>query len=62
MQLKDGERINLDKPRWDQGTYFGRLRHFFVTTNPLNILCRSDELDRAKDIVTRYKYKADNIL
>lgn len=55
LQLEE-RRINLDKPRWDQGTYYGRLRHFFVTTNPLNILCTADELNQAKDIVTRYRW------
>ncbi|CAG7720662.1 unnamed protein product [Allacma fusca] len=48
-------RVNIDEPRWDQGTYWGRARHFFVTTNPLNLLCTSTELDRAKEIVDRYR-------
>jgi len=49
------KRINIDEPRWDQSTYWGRAKHFFVTTNPLNLLCSGKELDDAKDIVTRYR-------
>jgi len=48
-------RVNLDEPRWDQGTYVGRAKHFFSTTNPLNLLCSSDELDKAKELVDKYK-------
>ncbi|CAL8095586.1 unnamed protein product [Orchesella dallaii] len=55
MQQLEEARINIDKPKWDQSTYWGRLRHFFVTTNPANILCTSDELEKAKNIVTRYR-------
>jgi len=54
------KRINIDEPRWNQDTYWGRAKHFFVTTNPLNLLCSSAELDKAKDIVIRYK-KGDEI-
>lgn len=49
-------RVNIDEPRWDQGTYWGRARHFFATTNPLNILVSSEGLDQAKIIVDKYRY------
>lgn len=48
-------RIALDKPRYDQSTYAGRLKHFVATTNPLNVLATDAELDRAKEIVTAYR-------
>lgn len=47
--------INIDEPRWDQNTYWGRAKFFFATTNPLNLLCSSAELDKAKDTVTKYR-------
>eukprot|EP01039_Chlorochromonas_danica_P004275 gene4275-4695_t len=48
-------RINIDRPRYDQTTFEGRARHFFITTNPLNVLASDEELDRAKAIVEAYK-------
>ncbi|GFS32599.1 sideroflexin-1 [Trichonephila inaurata madagascariensis] len=46
-------KININEPHWDQNTYWGRAKHFFTTTNPLNLFCGSSELERAKDIVTK---------
>lgn len=47
--------INLDEPRYDQNTYMGRAKHFFVTTNPLNILASNKQLDEAKKAVESYR-------
>ncbi|KAG8190016.1 hypothetical protein JTE90_000113 [Oedothorax gibbosus] len=49
------EKININEPRWDQNTYWGRAKHFFTTTNPLNLLVSSSELDKAKDLVIKYR-------
>ena len=48
-------RVNIDESRYDQTTYWGRAKHFFTVTNPLNLLTTPAQLDRAKDIVTRYR-------
>ena len=48
-------RVNIDVPRTDQSTYWGRAAHFAVTTNPLNLFATPAALDRSKDIVTRYR-------
>ncbi len=48
-------RLNLEEPRWDQSTYAGRAKHFFTTTNPLNVFASSKDLDWAKDVVTRHR-------
>jgi len=47
--------INIDAPRYDQSTYGGRARHFFITTNPLNLFVSGKALDNAKDIVERHR-------
>lgn len=53
--MSGSERINLDRPRFDQNTFEGRAKHFFITTNPLNVLTDDAELDRAKSIVDAYR-------
>lgn len=47
--------INIDEPRYDQNTYIGRAKHFFVTTNPLNILASNAQLERSKEIVEGFR-------
>ena len=48
-------KINLEEPRYDQSTFMGRAKHFFFTTNPLNVLATGAQLDEAKSVVEKYK-------
>ncbi|XP_014813535.1 PREDICTED: sideroflexin-2 isoform X1 [Calidris pugnax] len=43
--------FNIDAPRWDQGTFVGRLKHFLNITDPRTALVSEEELDRAKALV-----------
>lgn len=53
--MSQPKRVNIDSPRYDQGTFEGRARHFFITTNPLNVLASDKELEKAKAIVDNYR-------
>ncbi|XP_071946954.1 sideroflexin-2-like [Antedon mediterranea] len=54
-QIELPTRLNLDKPRWDQSKFAGRLKHFFNITDPRNALCSENELDAAKQLIEQYK-------
>ena len=47
--------INLDVPRYDQNTFSGRAKHFFVITNPLNVFASGKDLDWAKETLSKYR-------
>lgn len=51
-----GGRIDLSSPRWDQSTFFGRLRHFASITDLRNVFTSQKQLEEAKDLLTLYKY------
>lgn len=53
MTLPDG--VDLTKPKYDQSTYLNRAKHFFLLTNPLNLLASEKDLDRAKRVLSEYK-------
>ncbi|KAK3096078.1 hypothetical protein FSP39_022821 [Pinctada imbricata] len=55
MSSLPAHRINIEEPRYDQETFVGRAKHFFITTNPLNVLATTSQLNNAKDIVERYR-------
>jgi len=48
-------KIDIETPRYDQNTFTGRAKHFFITTNPINVLASDVELDKAKAIVDAYR-------
>lgn len=49
------KKIDIESPRYDQSTFEGRAKHFFITTNPLNVFKTDQELDNAKAIVDAYR-------
>ncbi|XP_029644803.1 sideroflexin-1 [Octopus sinensis] len=55
QSLVGSSRIDLDEPRYDQNTFKGRAKHFFITTNPLNLFTSSSQLASAKSIVEGYR-------
>ena len=47
--------VNIDQPRYDQETYTGRAKHFFLTTNPLNVFVTNAQLENARTLVIKYR-------
>lgn len=56
MAIKiDTERIDVDKPLWDQSTFTGRFRHFAFITDPTTCLTSEEDLHKAKKLVELYR-------
>ena len=49
-------KVDLSRPRYDQNTFGGRLKHFFQTVHPLNIFVSARRLEEAAELVRRHKY------
>ncbi|KAJ8264535.1 hypothetical protein GJAV_G00150420 [Gymnothorax javanicus] len=47
--------LNIKEPRWDQGTFMGRAKHFFTVTDPRNVLLSSQTLEDARLTVENYR-------
>nr|CAB3266022.1 sideroflexin-2-like [Phallusia mammillata] len=47
--------IDIDSPKWDQSTFFGRLRHFAAITDMRKLMASEKELDEAKILVNSYR-------
>ncbi|KAM9476619.1 sideroflexin-3 [Clarias gariepinus] len=47
--------INIKEPQWDQTTFMGRARHFFMVTDPRNVLLSNEVLEDARVIVQDYR-------
>merc|ERR1712062_526514 len=59
LSIMGENRVNIDVPRYDQSTYWGRASHFFSTTNPLNLFATPTALKQAGDVVNRYRKGED---
>lgn len=49
------ERIDLDKPIWDQNTFIGRLRYYTWVTDPRLSFHSKESLLEAKTLITQYR-------
>eukprot|EP00080_Pristionchus_pacificus_P021667 PDM81687.1 sfxn-2 [Pristionchus pacificus] len=57
--MEHDKRIDLSVPRWDQSTFYGRLRHFASITDPSIAFCNNRDLLAAKFLVDSYKKREE---
>lgn len=62
VELAIPGQVNLDAPRWDQSTFWGRFKHFFAITDWRKALYSNSQLDKAKETVEDYRYTYVKIL
>lgn len=55
IKMSNENRIDIEKPYWDQNTFRGRALHFLTVTNPLNVFAPNKALEHARNIVTKYR-------
>jgi hypothetical protein len=48
------QQLDVSKPRWDQASYYGRLRHFIEVTSPLTLLSSASQLQDAQRLLVDY--------
>ena len=53
-RLPDG-RLDLSRPRWEQSTFAGRLRHFYSITTPLLARHGAADVETARQLVQQYR-------
>eukprot|EP00455_Lapot_gusevi_P037079 TRINITY_DN4134_c0_g1_i4.p1 TRINITY_DN4134_c0_g1~~TRINITY_DN4134_c0_g1_i4.p1 ORF type:complete len:341 (-),score=121.76 TRINITY_DN4134_c0_g1_i4:261-1220(-) len=49
--------FSLDKPRFDQSTYIGRLKHMLQITNPLTLLTTDTQLQQSIELLKAFEEK-----
>ncbi|MFH4977901.1 hypothetical protein AB6A40_004610 [Gnathostoma spinigerum] len=54
-ELPCEKRPDIFRPKWDQSSYLGRLKHFLTITNPLNLLADDEKLRETEQIVLNYR-------
>uniref|UniRef100_A0A1L8DZU2 Sidoreflexin n=3 Tax=Nyssomyia neivai TaxID=330878 RepID=A0A1L8DZU2_9DIPT len=56
INTKDADnRVDLDKPLWDQSTFLGRFKHFAWITDSRTCLTSTTELNKAKTLIDSYR-------
>ena len=53
--MSEGRGVDLSQPRYDQTTYWGRARHYFDTTNPLNLLVPTRRLEEYRLLLQQHQ-------